>query len=78
VDDPCIAERAAVLFLLSPGRDERWSLAELQTEAFDVVPSVLSAALRRLQRHGVVVRCDDEYVAARSAWHLDWLGMVSI
>lgn len=78
VDDPEVAERAAVLFLLSEDRDQRWSLAELEAEAFDVVPGVLRAALGRLERHGVVVRCDDDFVASRCAWRLDALGMVSI
>jgi DNA-binding HxlR family transcriptional regulator len=78
VNDPCIAERAIVLQVLRYDRDARWSLAELEVEAFDVVPAVLSAALADLERHGVVVRCDDGYVASRCAWHLDALGMVSI
>jgi DNA-binding HxlR family transcriptional regulator len=78
-DDGCwIAERAIVLQVLREDRDVRWSLAELQTEAYDVDPQTLNDALERLGRHGVVVRCDDEYVASRSALHLDALGMVSI
>ena len=77
-DDPWIAERAVVLQVLRDDMDRRWSLAELQAEADDIDPSMLVGALRRLERHGVVVRCDDEYVASRCALHLDALGMVSI
>jgi hypothetical protein len=76
VDDPEIAERAIVLQVLRDDHDERWSLAELEAEAFDVLPSVLSEALGRLRCHGVVVPCGTEVVASRCALHLDALGMV--
>ncbi|HEY7961577.1 MAG TPA: hypothetical protein VID29_06620 [Solirubrobacteraceae bacterium] len=78
VDDPSIAERAIVLQVLRDDRDVRWSLAELVAESYDVVPLTLSRALEVLESHGVLVRCDDEYVASRCAQHLDALGMVSI
>ncbi len=70
VNDPSVAERAIVLQVLRDDHDARWSLAELEAEAFDVVPSALTGALADLERHGAVVRCDDGYVASRCAWHL--------
>jgi DNA-binding HxlR family transcriptional regulator len=72
-----IAERAIVLQVLRDDRDVRWSLVELEGEVYDIDPLVLSEALERLGRHGIVVSCDEEYVASRCAWHLDELGMVS-
>jgi hypothetical protein len=78
VDDPCIAERAVVLQILRDDREVRWLLAELEAEAFDVVPSVLWSAVERLEQHGIVVPCGGHMVASRCALHLDALGMVSI
>ncbi len=77
-DDPWIAERAVVLQVLRNDKDPRWTLAELQAEAYDIDPTTLAGALDRLERHGIVVRCDHEYVASRCALRLDALGMVSI
>jgi hypothetical protein len=77
-DDPWIAERAIVLQLLRDDHDVRWTLPELQREAYDVKPAALGDALERLRLHGVVVPCGPYVVASRCAEHLDELGMVSI
>jgi DNA-binding HxlR family transcriptional regulator len=67
-----------VLQVLRKDKDPRWTLAELQAEAYDIAPSTLCDALHRLKRHGIVVACGDAVVASRAALHLDALGMVSI
>jgi hypothetical protein len=77
-DDPWIAERAIVLQLLRDDHDVRWSLTELEGEAYDVKPAALGDALERLCLHGIIVRCGPHFVASRCAEHLDELGMVSI
>lgn len=69
IDDPEIAERTIVLHLLYDGHDVRWSLAELEREAFDVGPTALASALDRLRRHGVVVPCGPYVLASRCAEH---------
>jgi len=76
--DPWIVERAIILQVLRNDSDERWSRRKLQTEITDVEPRALRDALRRLERHGVLVRCDDDYVASRCAFHMDAVGMISI
>lgn len=77
-DDPYTAERAIVLQVLRKDKDPRWSVAELQAEAYDIAPSTLAGALHCLERHGIVAACGDAVVASRAALHLDALGMVSI
>jgi DNA-binding IclR family transcriptional regulator len=76
--DPWTAERAIVLQVLREDKDPRWTLAELQAEAYDIDPTTLAGALSRLERHGIVVECGEGVVASRCALHLDALGMVSI
>lgn len=76
--DPWTAERAIVLQVLRNDKDPRWTLAELQAEAYDIDPTALADALDRLERHGIVVACGEGVVASRAALHMDALGMVSI
>ncbi len=78
ISDPDIAERAIILQILRNDHDERWSPAELQAESYDVAPTALADALDCLERHGVIGRCGEQYVASRCAFHMDALGMVSI
>jgi DNA-binding HxlR family transcriptional regulator len=76
--DPWIAERAIILQILRNDHDERWSRRDLQVEIADVEPTALRDALNRLERHGVLVRCDNDYVASRCAFHIEATGMISI
>jgi len=76
--DPWTAERAIVLQVLREDKDPRWTLAELQAEAYDMDPTALGDALHRLGRHGIVVAYGEAVVASRAALHMDALGMVSI
>ena len=71
-------ERAIVLQLLRDDHDERWSRAELAVELDDFEPSVLAAALERLQEQGVVVAELDAILASPSARRLDALGVIGI
>jgi DNA-binding HxlR family transcriptional regulator len=73
-----VAERAIMLQVLRADRDWRWTLQELQAEIDDLNPSVLQAALRRLERQGLVVAWGEWVLASRAALHLDELGMVVI
>jgi DNA-binding HxlR family transcriptional regulator len=76
--NPWIIERAIILQVLRNGHDERWSRRELQAEIADVKPPALDDALNRLERHGVLVRCNDEYVASRCAFHIEAVGMITV
>jgi hypothetical protein len=70
-------ERSIVLQLLRDDHDERWSRAELEKEV-NAEPAVLSGALARLERHGVVVALDDCVLASRCARHIDALELIGI
>jgi hypothetical protein len=76
--DPWIIERAIILQVLRADHDERWSRRELQAAIADVEPRALRAAIDRLEQHGVLEPCDNDYVASRCAYQIDAAGMISI
>jgi hypothetical protein len=75
-EDPRL-ERAIVLQLLGGDREQRWSSARLETE-LGAAPAVLDAALRRLERDGVLSLAEGEVWASRAARRLDELGLIGI
>jgi hypothetical protein len=75
--DHAKGECAIVFQLLRDDHDERWSLTELAVELDDIEPH-LSAALERLQAHGVVHALHDAILASPSARRLDALGVIGI
>jgi hypothetical protein len=77
VTDPHIIEEAIVVQLLRDDHDERWSRADLETELWDVEPSVLGDALERLWKEGVVHWAGEQVSASRYVRYLHALGMVS-
>jgi len=78
IDDPRIVQRSVVLMLLDDDHAERWSLADIERELFDVVPGLVGEALERL-KDGAVVELDGEEVwALPAARYLNELGMVCV
>jgi hypothetical protein len=71
-------ERAIILQLLRDDHGERWSRAELEAEADDVEPSVLSSAIAHLERQGVVVAHGEHVVASPCARRLDELELIGV
>jgi hypothetical protein len=73
-----MAQRAIILQLLRDDHDERWTRAELVAEISDLRPKAVTAALARLEAERVIVTWGGYFLAARCAWHLDALELVSI
>jgi hypothetical protein len=78
VSDVDIVQRSVVLEVLRDDHAKEWSRAELAAEIYDVEPHVLSAAVARLRRGGVVRTLGDHLWATPAVWYLDGLGMVAI
>jgi hypothetical protein len=76
--DPAIVQRSVVLEVLREDHDEWWSRSDLEAEIYDVEVQVLSEALERLRRHGVIEVDGERIRVSPSVRHLDDLGMVCI
>jgi hypothetical protein len=76
--DTWVAERVIILMLLRDDHDERWTPAELRREVAPLPAQHARDGLARLEREGLAVRLNGHVIAARSAQHLDTLGMVCI
>jgi hypothetical protein len=76
--DPDGIERAIVLQVLRDDHAERWTLAELERELYDVEAQAATAALESLRQEGVLHLSGDLVWASRCARRLSDLGMVSI
>jgi DNA-binding HxlR family transcriptional regulator len=78
-DEHARIERAIVLQLLRDDHDERWSHTELQATLGNIEPSTLTAALERLEQHGVVVAAAEHAVlASPCSRYLDELQLIAI
>lgn len=78
ITDRRIAERAIVLQVLRRDHDDRWTRTELDGELRDVEPMVVSDALERIHRGGVIHRDGEQVRATEAIRHLNDLEMVSI
>lgn len=77
-DDPVKVERAVILQILSKGREQRLSHAELKRELSDIAPEALNKVLLSLARAGAIERSHETVWVSRAAQRLDELDLIGV
>jgi hypothetical protein len=72
------AQGAVLQRVLRDGREQPWTLGDLNAALPDMDPAAVAASIERLHEHGVVRIDDARITASPSVQHLDGLGYVCI